>query len=133
MDANSKNRSRNPSNKTPSVPPASLSAAFCTQVFRHTDATHAARAFAHALAQPVILWEWNEALDPSPPTEPIAASAAELSDGLIRLLFGEGTHTGRSWVHRSVTWCSDAQGGIQGLDVRELDFSAHAHLFSACA
>lgn len=119
--------------KAPQVTPASLSAEFCAQVFRHTDATRAARAFAHELEQPVPVWEWDEAMDQSPPTEPMAASPAELSDGLIRLLLGEGTHPGRSWVHRSVAWCSDAQPGIQGLDVRELDFSAHSHLFSASA
>lgn len=109
--------------------PSHIASVLCSSVFRHTEATRSALEFAHALRHPVIAWEWSEPTEVLPMDVPLASSPRDLSRALLNLLFPKTAGKGRDWVEPMTMLPTCAPASLRGVDVCELDFAAHAHLY----
>ncbi|MFG6468398.1 hypothetical protein [Roseateles sp. BYS87W] len=116
--------------------PSHIASVLCSAAFRRTQASQSAQEFAHRLEHPVIAWTWPgsiEALstEASSTDLPLADSPEDLSAALLGLLFPKTAGRDREWVAPMALLPSGGAAGLRGVDVCELDFSAHAHLYPA--
>lgn len=110
--------------------PSHIASVFCSSVFRHTEATREALEFARALEQPVIAWEWSEPIEALATNTPLADSPGALSEALLDLLFPKTPSLGQNWIEPPAMLPTSTPPGLRGVDVWELDFAAHAHLYT---
>ena len=110
--------------------PSHMASVFCSSVFRHTEATREALEFARALQHPVIAWGWSESIEAVLTSKPLADSPGALSEALLDLLFPKVSGPGQSWVEPMAMLPTSTAPGLRGVDVWELDFAAHAHLYT---
>lgn len=110
--------------------PSHMASVFCSSLFRHTEATREALEFGRAVQHPVIAWEWSEPTEAVLTNMPLAESPGALSEALLDLLFPKTPSVGQSWIEPPAMLPTSTPLGLRGVDVWELDFAAHAHLYA---
>lgn len=110
--------------------PSHMASVFCSSLFRHTEATREALEFGRAVQHPVIAWEWSEPTEAVLTNMPLADSPGALSEALLDLLFPNAPGADQNWVEPMAMLPTSTPPGLRGVDVWELDFAAHAHLYA---